>query len=160
MNPNDAMAEELMRPSRIEQAIREYLATKPEITVFLRKDFASALPEYSRTGIDKALQRMVERGEFLRIGYGLLARAVQRESVLKKGETVTMLTKSFYATAREALERLGVKWELDSARKAYNNFETTQVPAWTAYDVGNSRITRKIGLNNAKLIYERNQRRR
>lgn len=144
-----------MRPGTIEREIRNLLRERPETTVFLRSDFTEALPQYSRTGMDKALGRMVERGEFLRIGYGLLARSEVRDSRFLPGEQVTCLTKSFYATAREALDRLGVPWDLDRATKAYNNDESTQVPFATAFNVGNSRITRKISLNRATLRYER-----
>ncbi|WP_143711995.1 hypothetical protein [Acidimicrobium ferrooxidans] len=55
----------------------------------------------------------------------------------------------------EVLAKLGVTWEADSARKAYNEGRTTQVPAWTAVNVGRQRITRRIAFGKRVLQYER-----
>ena len=46
----------------------------------------------------------------------------------------------------------------DSVTRAYNENRSTQVPAWLAYDVGRSRIVRKIGFGKRVLQYERSRR--
>lgn len=91
--------------------------------VFLRKDFA-ADGSYRHAG--RILRQLVNEGKLARIGLGLYAKA--RPSKIS-GRTMLDAPGGFDQVSKEALNRLGVKWELSSAERAYQDGLTTQVPA-------------------------------
>jgi hypothetical protein len=147
-----AQYQELGVKSKIYQDIQVFLNQDRQQaeTVFLRSEFTLALPQYSRTGIDRALRQMVDEGKMVRLGYGILAKA--RPSIFD-GKPV--LGKGPYACAIEALNKLGVPWQQDSATRAYNENRTTQIPTWIAFDIAKPGFTRKINFNGKEVFYER-----
>ena len=100
---------------------------------------------------------MVQDGMFVRVGYGAYVRAEPIISpITKTPATVPVaLTKTW---AAQLLRKLGVDPQQDSATRAYNEGRSTQVPAWFAFDVGKSRISRQIGFGKGRLVYERSTR--
>jgi hypothetical protein len=135
-----------MRPSRtITDAIRRRLSRKRG-NVFLRADFED-LGGYDQVG--RCLRNLVKEGALLKIGYGLYVRA--KTSALT-GEIVP--TKPLPDLAREALARLDVPVVLTKAEIDYRDDLSTQVPTGRRIGV-RGRISRKISLRNAEVVYER-----
>lgn len=126
-----------MRTSTVKQSMLDYLAARQEESVFLRSEFDDL--SKSRSGVDKALRALVEEGRLVRFGYGLLARA------RKSSWTGEYVEDTKGSGEFEAMRKLGISFRLGKAFRDYNEGKTTQVPAKLTFDVGNSRITRKIG---------------
>lgn len=142
----------------IKQEIIDFMAARPDETTFLRSEFTEALTACSRAGIDRAIKQMVDEGNLVRLGYGIVARSERRLNSIT-GKPSVFLEKPFRACVKEALDKLGVPNRLDSASRAYNERRTTQVPAWTAFDIGNSRFSRKITVNGrgTPVFFERSK---
>lgn len=120
--------------------------------VLLRADFEKL---GSPAQISRGLKALTEDGVIVRLGYGVYAKA--RPSTLS-GRPVPRVTLD--ELAQEALTRMGVKVELGRAAKEYMEGKTTQIPAWTTFNTGGRRITRKIGIGINKVRYENDYRSR
>ena len=144
-----------MYPPKIRKAIEQYLEDRPDEVAFLRSEFDKC--GNSRSGVDKTLRSMVQDGMFVRVGYGAYVRAELIISPITKTPATVpaALTKTW---AAQLLRKLGVDPQQDSATRAYNEGRSTQVPAWFAFDVGKSRISRQIGFGKGRLVYERSTR--
>ena len=113
--------------------------------VFLRADFDD-LGGYDQVG--RVLRLLVRRGELMKIGFGLYARAVQSpfsdSPVPPQGLT----------TLTEALKRLDVRTTPSRLEQDYNAGRTTQVPTGRVVAVAR-RVRRKLGYNGFFLSFER-----
>jgi len=130
--------------------ILAYLAARPNEVVFLRSEFSECAK--SRSAVDRALRALIDEEVLVRGGWGIYVRAKRVEFL---GREYVGTVTGFDYWYPEVLAKLGVTWEADSARKAYNEGHTTQVPAWTAVNVGRQRITRRIAFGKRVLQYER-----
>ncbi len=74
--------------------------------------------------ITRAVNALIVKGKLAKIGYGVYVRLGYSELVGS-----TYLPKGFVALGREALTKLGVKWDISEAEKAYNEGRSQQVPA-------------------------------
>lgn len=111
--------------------------------VFLRSDFEK-LSDYDQVG--RALKELSREGKLLKIGYGLYAKArINRIT----GKPMLAAEGGFTAISREALTRLGVKWQYSDATKSYLT-NSTQIPA-NAEVIVRSRFNRKIGTDKFTL---------
>lgn len=133
-------------PMTIQERI-EAMITRSPSPVFLRKDFAK-FGGYDQVG--RALRGVVKKGMLVRSGQGIYAKA--RKSSLS-GNPVPVVP--LQELGLRALAKLGVKAQLGSAARAYNEGRTTQIPMRPVLDVGRSRVTRKIGFGSQTLQYER-----
>lgn len=114
--------------------------------VFLRKDFAK-LGGYDQVG--RALNSLAQKGNLIRIGYGLYAKArINRIT----GAPMVAAAGGFAEVCREGLNRLKIDWEYNDATKAYLSNTSLQVPA-DFQPIIKSRFSRKIGYNNKELKY-------
>ena len=113
--------------------------------VFLRADFGD-LGGYDQVG--RALRRLARKGDLVRVGQGLYARA--RPSNIT-GEPVPVKGLS---TLTEALERVGIETAPTRLERAYNAGETTQVPTGRVVGV-RRRVRRKVGYGGMNLSFER-----
>jgi hypothetical protein len=113
--------------------------------VFLRADFDD-LGGYDQIG--RILRELVRKGNLVRVGQGLYARA--RPS-LASGEPVPV---GGLSTLRKALNRVGIETLPSRLDQAYNAGETTQVPTGRVVGV-NRRVRRKIGYGGFALSFER-----
>jgi hypothetical protein len=129
----------------LEKRIAERVRKK-KADVFVRDDFTD-LGGYDQVG--RSLRSLAARGELIKIGYGLYARAM---TSLLSGKVVPR--KPLPALAMEALERLDVGIRVSSSAKAYNEGRTTQVPTGRVIAV-NGRISRKIGYDGRYVTFER-----
>ncbi len=138
-----------MRTSQVQKDILKFLDDRPGENAFLRSEFSVC--SKSRAGVDKALRALVENGVLVRCGYGVLVRG--KVGVLT-GNIVPMTYIDEFS--QEVLLKLGITPKPNSAVRAYNERRSTQVPAWLAFEVGKSRIVRKIYAGKRMVNYERN----
>ncbi|HEN4748195.1 TPA: conjugal transfer protein [Legionella pneumophila] len=124
--------------SRVEKKI-----SRSKRQVFLRSDFEK-LSDYDQVG--RVLKELSREGKLLKIGYGLYAKArINRIT----GKPMLAADGGFTAISREALTRLGIKWQYSDATKSYMT-NSTQIPA-NAEFVVKSRFNRKIGTDKFTL---------
>lgn len=128
----------------LERKIRKRIARKLA-NVLLRDDFKD-LGGYDQVG--RALKHLAEKGEVIRIGYGLYAKT--KVSALT-GEIVP--TATLPNLGKEALNRLNVKTAPTKAELAYKEGRSTQVPTGRMIAV-KGRVSRKIGYKGAYITYE------
>ena len=113
--------------------------------VVLRSDL-SDLGGYR--SISYALKSLVTEEKLARISFGVYAKTFESEYTGKY-----ILQGGFNAAAINALDRLGIKWDLTRAQKAYNEGKTTQVPVKPSIRL-RSRCRRVFALGKSKLVYE------
>lgn len=113
--------------------------------VILRTDL-NALGEYRQ--VSRAIQALVEDGKLVKLGYGIYAKASMNEYIQKP-----VIRIGFDNACLQALNRLGLKWELGSSIQAYNRGKSTQVPARLIVRL-KDRYRGEIGYGNRRLIFE------
>lgn len=143
-----------MRRPKTRQALEDYLVARPQENAFLCAEFVAALAPITYSSIARVLATLVREGILVKVGYGAYVRAAVDED---DGKRFIYPACSDRTYTRELLVKMGVSPQTDSATRAYNEKRSTQVPAWLAYNVGRSRITRKIGFGRRTLQYERSR---
>jgi len=133
-----------MRPETLEDRLLKRIDRKRG-DVFLRADFDD-LGGYDQVG--RVLRDLVHKGQLVRVGQGLYARA--RPSIAS-GEP---LPARGLATLTEALGRIGIETVPTRLEQAYNAGETTQVPTGRVVGV-TRRVRRKVGYGGTNLSFER-----
>lgn len=113
--------------------------------VILRKDLSSL---DNPRQITRALNSLVRKGKLAKISYGVYVR-LQYSSIINK----TYLPKGFIILAREALTKLGIKWEISKAEKEYNRGISQQVPLNPPTKLL-TRFRRKFSYNGRELRFE------
>lgn len=133
-----------MSPTTLETRLVKRIARK-QGDVFLRADFDD-LGGYDQVG--RGLRKLIAKGQLIKIGYGVYARAVKSpisgKPVPPKG----------LATLTEAVARLGYKTVPTRLEQEYSAGKTTQVPTGRVVAV-QGRLRRKLGYNGISLSYER-----
>ncbi len=124
------------------------MARKPRDAVFLTREFADLGGEDQ---VLRALRGLVREGRLVRLGYGVYGRAVKSSL---SGDPMLYSPGGFIGAAREALDKLGVKWEPTEAERAYNEGRSTQVPVNPVVRV-KGRFRRQLRYGNAELVLER-----
>jgi hypothetical protein len=117
--------------------------------VFLTREFRGLGCERH---VRRALRQLVDDGRLIRLGYGVYGRAEISNLTCRP---MLAAAGGFIDAARQALDKLGVAWELTEFQRAYNEGRSTQVPINPAVRVVGSRITRKIRHQGHQLIMER-----
>lgn len=100
--------------------------------------------------ISRSLQALVKMGELIKLGCGAYAKVYYSENLNRP-----IIKYGFDVVCREALTKLGIRWEPGWAEKAYNSGESTQVPARTVIRL-KSRFRGQLSYGNRKLIFEKN----
>ncbi|MBW4092595.1 MAG: hypothetical protein HIU82_16030 [Proteobacteria bacterium] len=67
------------------------------------------------------------------------------------GEPILYSPGGFIGAARQALDKLGVKWEPTEFQRAYNEGRSTQVPVNPAVRIPGSRFRRKLRYQDTEL---------
>ncbi len=99
----------------------------------------------------RALRTLVRDGQLVRLGYGVYGRAeVSRLS----GRPMLAARGGFIDAARQALDKLGVRWEPTEFQRAYNEGRSTQVPVNPAVKV-KGRFARRLKYQDTELRLER-----
>jgi hypothetical protein len=119
--------------------------------VFSRSDLTQDHSNQTQLRLNRALHAFIDEGIITKISHGLFAKA-EPMAIPGRG-TQAVLTESFEAVATEALDKLGVKWELGSAIRDYNEGKTTQVPAVFSVRL-KSRFRGSIHAEGRKLVFE------
>ena len=99
----------------------------------------------------RALRQLTEQGKLIRLGYGVYARAIQSRL---SGKPILYSANGLDGAAREALTKLGVKWEPTAAQRAYNEGRSTQVPINPAVRI-KGRFSRRLRNGPTELRIER-----
>jgi len=97
------------------------------------------------------LSKEVEAGRLIRLGYGVYGRAFKSRL---SGKPVLYNKGGFSGAARDALTKLGVRWEPSEAERAYNEGRSTQIPVNPKLRV-KGRFSRKLRDGAVELILER-----
>ena len=97
---------------------------------------------------------MIQDGELIRVAPGVYVRARTVISSITKQPTIAT-TAVPEVWAWQILQKLGVDPQPNTALRNYNEGRSTQIPVWLVFDVGRSRIRRKIVPGKWELIYER-----
>ncbi|MDR3484339.1 MAG: conjugal transfer protein [Bradyrhizobium sp.] len=90
--------------------------------MFLTREFAGLGGEDQ---VLRALRGLLRDGKLVRLGYGVYGRAIVSRL---SGEALLYSTGGFRGASREALTKLGVKWEPTESEQAYNEGRSTQIP--------------------------------
>jgi hypothetical protein len=102
------------RRTTLRERIATRIARKRGEDVFLPREFADLGGEDQ---VPRVLRGLVREGRLVRLGYGVYGRAVVSEL---SGEPMLYSPNGFAGAARQALTKLGVKWEPTEAERAYN----------------------------------------
>lgn len=116
--------------------------------VFLPREFADLGGEDQ---VLRALRGLVRDGRLVRLGYGVYGRAVASRL---SGEPLLYSPNGFAGAARQALNKLGVRWEPSEAERAYNEGRSTQVPVNPVVRV-KGRFSRQLRYGKTELVLER-----
>jgi len=135
------------RRDSLQAKIEKRIAERSD-DVFLTREFADLGGERQ---VLRALRKEVEAGGLIRLGYGVYGRAFKSQL---SGKPVLYNKGGFTGAAREALDKLGVKWEPSDAERAYNEGRTTQIPMKPKLRV-EGRFSRKLRDGAMELILER-----
>ena len=133
-------------------SLRERIAAKidrSDDAVFLTREFR---PLGCERHVLRALRQLVEEGRLIRLGYGVYGRA---EISRLTGKPMLAAEGGFIGAGRQALDKLGVRWEMTNAQRAYNEGRSTQVPVDPRVRVVKSRVTRKLRHQGHELVMER-----
>jgi hypothetical protein len=131
----------------LRQRVRERIGRRRD-DVFLTREFRDLGGEDQ---VLRALRGLVREGELVRLGYGVYGRA---ERSRLSGEPILAARGGFIGAARQALDKLGVKWEPTKFQRAYNDGRSTQVPANPAVRA-RGRFARQLRHQDAELRLER-----
>ncbi|APF04004.1 TPA: hypothetical protein JBD37_12210 [Legionella pneumophila subsp. pneumophila] len=119
--------------------------------VFSRDDLIQDHSNQVQLRLNRALRTFMDEGIIIKIAHGLFAKAEPMSIPGRKIQAV--LTEPFETVVTEALDKLGIKWELGSAIRDYNAGKTTQVPAVFSVRL-KSRYRGSIHAEGRKLIFE------
>lgn len=119
--------------------------------VFSRSDLIQDSSNQAQLRLNRALRAFMDEGTIIKIAHGLFAKAQPMDIPNRNIQAV--LTEPFEAVVTEALDKLGVKWELGSAIRDYNAGKTTQVPAIFSVRL-KSRFRGSIHAEGRDLIFE------
>lgn len=88
--------------------------------VILRSDIANLADPRE---ISRALNRLVQSGQLVKLGYGVYAKLARSEIA-----QTTYLKKGVLPTMRAALNRLNIRWEPSREEQDYQTGKSTQIP--------------------------------
>jgi hypothetical protein len=138
----------MVRRTTLRERIETRIGRKRDEDVFLPREFADLGGEDQ---VLRVLRGLVREGRLVRLGYGVYGRAVVSEL---SGKPILYTPNGFAGAARQALTKLGVKWEPTEAERAYNEGRSTQVPVNPAVRV-RGRFSRQLRYGNTELVLER-----
>ena len=134
------------RPT-LQQQIEERISSRRD-DVFLTREFADLSGERQ---VLRTLRALVDDGKLVRLGYGVYGRA---ETSRLSGKPILAARDGFVGASREALTKLGVKWEPTEWETAYNEGRSTQVPVNAVLRI-KGRFARRLAYKGNELVLER-----
>jgi hypothetical protein len=110
--------------------------------VILRSDLADIADPRQ---ISRALKRLADDGEIVKLGYGVYAK-LARSEIAK----TTYLKQGVISTMRTALNRLNVRWEPSPEEQDYQEGRSTQIPV-NPKTILKTRFRRELRYRNMEL---------
>ena len=135
----------------LREKIEKRIARRQGEDVFLPREFADL---GGGDQVLRVLRNLVRDKCLVRLGYGVYGRAIVSRL---SGEPILNSANGFLGAARQALNKLGVKWEPTEAERAYNERRSTQVPANPVVRI-KGRFSRRLRDGNLELVLERDDR--
>lgn len=132
----------------IKERIRRSVSNKKDQDVFFTSDFASF---GSKSMVAQALKELEEENFLVRFSRGMYAKTEYND--FGKRRVVRLPLASL---AVQAMDRLGVKWELGKMAKLYSQGEITQIPGKDIFEIGNQNFNRTFALGKRQIYFERN----
>jgi len=132
----------------LRERIEERISRKRRDDVFLPREFRDLGGEDQ---VLRVLRGLVREKRLVRLGYGVYGRAVVSRLT---GEPLLYSPNGFLGAARQALTKLGVRWEPTDAQQAYNQGRSTQIPVNPVVRV-KGRFSRRLRDGNQELVLER-----
>jgi hypothetical protein len=126
----------------------ELRIAKKKGDVFLTREFADLGGEDQ---VLRALRGLVREGRLVRLGYGVYGRAIVSRL---SGKPMLYSANGFIGAARQALTKLGVKWEPTEAERAYNEGRSSQIPLNPVVKI-KGRFSRRLSDGSTELVFER-----
>jgi hypothetical protein len=136
------------RKQTMRDKIEQRIARKKGDDAFLTREFTKLGGEDQ---VLRALRKLVNDGQLVRLGYGVYGRAVKSRL---SGKPMLYSRDGFAGVARQALDKLGVEWEPTDAERAYNEGRSTQVPVNPVVRV-KGRFSRHLRYRNTELVLEK-----
>lgn len=112
----------MRRPKTLRERIETRIARKRGEDVFLPREFRDLGGEDQ---VLRVLRNLVREKRLVRLGYGVYGRAIVSRL---SGDPILYSRNGFLGAARQALTKLGVKWEPSEAERDYNARRSTQIP--------------------------------
>ena len=112
----------MRQPKTLRERIESRIARKRGEDVFLPQEFRDLGGEDQ---VLRVLRILVREKRLVRLGYGVYGRAVVSRL---SGDPILFSQNGFLGAARQALSKLGVKWEPSEAERDYNEGRSTQIP--------------------------------
>ena len=112
----------MRRPKTLRERIETRIARKRGEDVFLTREFRDLGGEDQ---VLRVLRTLVREKRLVRLGYGVYGRAIVSRL---SGDPILYSQNGFLGAARQALTKLGVKWEPSEAERDYNAGRSTQIP--------------------------------
>jgi hypothetical protein len=131
------------------ETLKEFISNNSQ-KVFFTDDILVAI-NFSRSSVMRALKRLLQEKFLFKMGYGIYVSSMYASS----GRLVPSTTPERAAVA--FFRRRNIPWKDGYLRRQNLLGRSTQIPAHSTFDVGNSRITRKIGIGKIVIQYERNR---
>jgi hypothetical protein len=131
----------------LRQRIERRMARTQGDVVFLPREFKDLGGEDQ---VLRVFRSMVRDKQLLRLGYGVYGRAMKSRL---SGEPMLSSPDGFAGAARQALNKLGVKWAPTEAERAYNEGRSTQIPVNPVVRV-DGRFSRKLRYQDTELVVE------
>jgi hypothetical protein len=138
----------MRRQKTLRERIQARIVRKRGEDVFLPREFADLGGEDQ---VLRVLRGLTREGRLVRLGYGVYGRAIVSRL---SGKPVLYSSSGFIGAARQALEKLGVKWEPTEAERAYNEGRSTQVPVNPVVRV-KGRFSRRLRYGKSELVLEK-----
>jgi len=111
--------------------------------IVLRSDLADIA---SPRQISRALNRLVDSGQIVKLGYGVYAKLIRSEIA-----KTTYLKQGVLPTLRTALNRLNIRWEPSPEELDYQEGRSTQIPV-NPKTILKDRFRRELRYRNMELI--------
>ncbi|MDR7135320.1 hypothetical protein J2X06_002529 [Lysobacter niastensis] len=129
--------------TKVEQRI-----ARKKSDVFLPKEFRDL---GGNDQVLRVLRELTRERRLVRLGYGVYARAkISKIS----GRAMLASPNGFNGVARQALNKLGVKWEPTDAERAYNEGRSTQIPVNAVVNI-KGRFSRQLRYGTSELVLGR-----
>ena len=138
----------MRRTKTLRERIERRIARKRGEDVFLPREFRDLGGEDQ---VLRVLRHLVREKRLVRLGYGVYGRAVVSRL---SGDPILYSQSGFLSAARQALTKLGVKWEPSEAESDYNEGRSTQVPLNPVVRV-RGRFSRRLRNGTQELVLAR-----